>query len=61
MTDSLSAAYEAIDEYEALCKHYGIKPVIEKIGTYYGPNPYCKHAEELRKKHRNNKIRKRKK
>ena len=61
MTDLRSAIYDDIEEYEALCAYYGEKVVMRKSDNYRGPDPYCKHANELLKKHWNNIAKKRRK
>lgn len=46
MSNIISAIYDDIDEYEALCKKYNEKPVVDKTGI----NPYCEHARQLKTK-----------
>jgi hypothetical protein len=43
--------YDDTQEYLALCDFYGEKPRCDRIG----PDPYSKHAHELRKRYRKDK------
>lgn len=48
MSDLMSAIYDDVQEYLNLCEYYGVKPEVDDCGT----DPYCNHADELKKRYR---------